>query len=153
MAYQIYFVGIQTPFLDFCDAHSDDIWHGSVILIGRGVYQGYTKRQICIATGTIVAIECERRNRKGKRATEGSSQIKVITPIQGFPCTRPRTRSEVVIRFTCRPASYRSLRFLKSPRMYKSTNTISSIYLTRTPLTVVLKIRSSRHCADRFGVI
>lgn len=153
MAYQIYFVRIQTPFLDFCDAHPDNIWHRHVILIGGGVYQGYTKCQVWIDTGTIVAIECERRNRKGKGATEGSCQISVITPIQGFPYTRPSSRSEVVIRFACHAAGCRCLRLLKISRMLKSTDIISSRYLTRAPLTVVLKTRSSRHCADRFVVI
>ena len=133
---------VQTLLLDFFNTHSHHL--RNIVFIGRNVHQRGTKNQVRICTGTVVAIESQRRNRKGKGATQRRLQIGRIYSGQGFLDFCLSTLGQAVI--LCASYAACCVKISTIPRKLNITDAIPSIYLTRTSLTVVVKTRSSRHC-------
>ena len=136
-AYRIYFVRIQPPLLDFFHAHPHQF--RNIVFVGLNVHHGDTENQ-----GTMVAIENGTRNRIEKGTTEGHAQTGRVCSGKSFLSFCPGTQCHVLI--LCVPRAVCRVKLSKIPRRLEGTDTIPSIYLTRTFLTVGVKTSSSRHC-------
>ena len=102
-AYRIDFVNIQTPLLDFFNTHPNHLWHAFVT--GHRVRQWDTENQIRIRLGTIVAVESEGRNGKGKGVTERRSQTGRICSGEHVLDSCPSIHCQSITLRTCCAAS------------------------------------------------